>query len=440
MKPVVTKSLTHLCAAGVGILLVAGTTAVAVNRKGKEKPAAEAPAAAKPVRPERADRPLQIKKEMRQATPPRFTAKECQAAWDAIGKRNLTRQERLNYQRQVLLMWAEVDPEAALKAALASPWDEQGSQGQLLGAFHGYFSKQPVESWDLLKSGKLGLGSSLVMMQWAYSVAPEHPALVMGYFNEFPDARKTGLLQNIAMNVRNDPQKRDEFMEKVAELEESKQFNAWAKMLAESFAGMESTETLREKFLGADSPQKTTLYLHMLGYSLKDADMSAIRDEWAKMPPEMQGRAARAFALHSDPNGTKNTPGLFDMLVKTNEWDFMNTEKWRLGRYANTPERKEDLAKWALTLPETSGSQEIFHRAVEPFINLDINRAGDWIETLPKGWQRDRALAELSQRSLWAKKNTELSDWALSEISDPKLKADATKWRGDWARQTKQPQ
>ena len=77
---------------------------------------------------------------------------------------------------------------------------------------------------------------------------------------------------------------------------------------------------------------------------------------------------------------------------------------------------------------------------MEPFINLEINRAGDWIETLPKGWQRDRALAELSQRSLWAKKNTELSDWALSEISDPKLKADATKWRGDWARQTKQPQ
>ncbi|HVJ46267.1 MAG TPA: hypothetical protein VM511_07775, partial [Luteolibacter sp.] len=156
MKPVVTKSLTHLCAAGVGILLVAGTAAIAVDRKGKEKTAAEAPAAAKPVRPDRADRPLQIKKEMRQATPPRFTAKECQAAWDAIGKRNLTRQERLNYQRQELLMWAEVDPEAALKAALASPWDEQGSQGQLLGAFHGYFSKQPVESWDLLKSGKLG--------------------------------------------------------------------------------------------------------------------------------------------------------------------------------------------------------------------------------------------------------------------------------------------
>jgi len=442
MKPVVRKSLTHLCAAGVGILMVAATTTIVVDRgkAGNDGQSAENGEAGKQIRPEREDRPLQVKKELRQAVPPRFTAKECKAAWDAIGKRNLTKDERLNFQQQVLAMWAEVDPEAALKAALASPWDGQRSQEQLLSAFHGYFSKQPVESWDLIKSGKLGLGATMAMVQWAHSVAREHPSLVMGYFKEFPDTQKTGLLQNIAMYVRNDPEKREEFLSKLAEQAESKQFNAWAKMLAERFAGLESTETLREKFLGADSPQKTTLYLHMFGYSLKDADMSVIRDEWAKMPEEMKGRAARAFTLHSDPDGTKNTPGLFDMLVKANDWEFMSGEKWRLGRYATTPERKEELAKWGFDLPRVKGSAEILLRAVEPFIKADLDKAGDWIDTLPNGWHKDHVLAELSQQAIWTKGHTGLSDWALAGIGDPKLKADATKWRGDWARQTKKKQ
>lgn len=440
MKPGVVKSLTHVFAAAVGVALVAGFSGVSGDRNesgGKNAAATGGSSASSP--PDRADRPENTRNPLEKihgVQVKRFTARECQAAWEAIGKRNLTKDERCTLQQQVLMRWAEVDPEAALKAALESPWDSQGTQQVLLGSFHQYFSNNPVEAWDLIRSGRLGVGADLVKVSWAYAAGRENPGLVLSYIGEMPPSQITGVMQSLATYVRNDPEKREAFINRLCEFPEDQRFTDWIKRLAPMLSAGETSSSLRDKLAAAETPQRKTLYLHQFGQSLKDADMATIRSEWSQLPQDAKERAARAITLHTDPQGAKNTPGLFTMLAEVSQWDFMNTEKWRLGRYAQTPEKKEELAKWALTLPEHSGSQEIFHRAVEPYIRADMDKAGDWIETLPKGWQRDRALAELSQQAIYRKGHTELSDWALGQISDPKLKADATKWRGDWAKKT----
>lgn len=430
------KIVTHVAAVGIGVLIAAAGGSVIVQRQGEEKKGISGGGAGtvEEARPERKGRPDVTKAMPRGPQKPRLSSREYRAAWEAIGRRNLTKQERLQLQNTVLRQWMEVDPEAAMKAFLALPWDEMAIP---MFAFQGYFAKNPIEAWDLLNSGRLGLGASMLKGQWAQSVVREHPELVLSQLREFRQDQQKDLLMTIAGLMSKDPARREEFIDKLCAFPEDKQTLDWIKSLAPMLGTGETPAALREKLAAADSPQRTTLYLHQFGLALKDTDMEAIRAEWSQLPAELKERAVRAITLHTDPDGTKNTPGLFTMLVEAKQWDFLNTERWRLGRYAQTPEKKEELAKWALTLPEDPGTQEIFHRAVDPFIRADLDKGGAWVETLPKGWQRDRALAELSQQALYRKGSTELSDWALNEIADPKLKADATKWRGDWAKKQK---
>lgn len=77
----------------------------------------------------------------------------------------------------------------------------------------------------------------------------------------------------------------------------------------------------------------------------------------------------------------------------------------------------------------------MFHRGVESYIRNTPEQAWQWVQELPAGYWRDRALAEYSQQSLHHHKNPEWSRTAIDQIADPSYRQTVEGWRSDWESQ-----
>lgn len=95
------------------------------------------------------------------------------------------------------------------------------------------------------------------------------------------------------------------------------------------------------------------------------------------------------------------------------------------------------ISEWGLGLPERPETVDIYRRAITGYINQNPIEARDWIMSMQLGdWRRERALMEYSQNSLWYKNNPDASQWAIDQITDPKVKGTAISWREEWKQRT----
>jgi len=445
MKPSLKNILTHTGGLLLGLGLMAALGGMASGTRSSE---ADKPAAAdmgRAGRNEDSDRPQRQqanvgKERHSNGQLKRYRSDEYKAAWDAIGFRNVTVRERVELQQQLLAQWALVDMEGAMMAALSGPWDGQYREGgidALMSTFAGAFKLNPLEAWDLIQSGKLGPGSALFREQWAKTAGEHEPLLAVSVLGSFSRKDQSQVLIYALGGASANKELRAQILAKLGELPpDTKDLSG---LIAEAFKISPSDgdpASYREAIANASSDEAKTMALHEYLSSLRDLDATALRNEWSQLPPDLQARAATG--LFNSPTGVKNAPEVLDLIMQTGQWDRLKdpTAQNNLRTYAKTLDGV-DLASWGMKLPERPETIEIFRRAVDPYISRNISDARDWIESLPQGWHRDRALGQFSQHALYGSKDPALSQWALDNISDPKIQAEATKWRGDWAKQTK---
>ncbi len=438
MKRPWVKVSTHAGVFGLIIALgiSAGRMAEGMNR---EKNGPEGSGAV-PDRPGRPGRPVSKKDKLRAERDDgkaRFGSRDFKSAWDAIGFRDVSIRERAELQEEVLRKWAEVDLESAVKALLAGNWDpEAGYAGvdNLMASFDDVFRERPLEAWDLINSGKLGLGSILVKDRWAKSVAAEHPMLVMSHFNDLPNRTKGDALKAVTAAVVKNPELREEFLGKVCEQPQTEELSSWMSETIRKLGPSGTPAEMAEKLSSAKTDQERTRYVHEFGLSLKNSDFQSMLTEWEKLPPDIQGRASKSMLLHAEP--TADIPSLVGMMMKIGEWSMVSEQVMKVSEYGYKNGKAAELAQWTSTLPDVPQAKRVFVQAVEPYIVNNPTAAKSWIEGLQAGdWRRDRALAEYSRHSLWRMNSREQSTWAIESISDPKMKREVISIRAAWARE-----
>lgn len=438
MKLPWSKVATH--AAVFGLMILLGISAHRISDGSGEASGKADGAGSIPERPDRPGRRISQKESARGSRDDgkeKFNSRDFKAAWDAIAFRDVTMSERVQLQEEVLRQWAEVDMEAALKAALAGNWDsEAGFAGvdNLLTSFEKVFQERPLEAWDLIRSGKLGLGATLVKDRWAKSVAAEHPMLVMSQFDDLPKRTRGEALKAITAAVVKNPELREEFLNKVCEQPQTEQLSTWMSETIRKLGASGTPVEMAEKLSSAKTDQEKTRYVHELGISLKSADFQTMLAAWEKLPPEIQGRASKAILFHADPSA--DIPSLVGMMMRIGEWSMVNEQVMKISEHGYKTGKAAELAQWTATLPNDRKASQVFVQAVEPYIVNNPVAARSWIEGLPAGdWRRDRALAEFSRHSLWRMNSREQSDWAIESISDPAMKQNVINIRAAWARE-----
>lgn len=366
---------------------------------------------------------------------PQFRSSEYQKAWDAIADQSLPAQQRYIAQMEILRQWAEVDLEGALIAAFDTSWDGTNGMGiqGLLQAFDKAFAKRPTESWDIITSGRFGLGAALAKARWARTVVKENPLLVANHLKQIPYQTRVSIFPQVLSAIKEDPSKIGAFYDKLTELPQDRAYRDMILQTVKELGARGSLDEIRGKFLESTSDAQRTILVHEYGKSLADSPLPAIQGELSKLPEADRGRMLRSVIMHAETGG-EQTPQLLGMILEAGEYkEVLYRVHDHIRAYASTPEKQASLAAWAVTLPQSADAPAVINRSVSAYINSDPQAARSWLESVPSSqWGRNTALAEYSQQMLMNHNNPEDSAWALSQITDPKIQQEATNWRAGW--------
>lgn len=432
---IVLLAISHLAVAAIG-LLVALRPSASGNESAKggssARPGAGAPGAAVGASGAKSIRPVGT-----------WRGSEFRRAWKAVRTARLTTPERIATQKQLLTEWAKRDLAGALDAALEEAWDDELGDGYgrvwpLGEAFRAAFAEAPEQAWDLIESGRYGVGSGMLRHLWLEAAGERHPLLV---------ASKLG---GISWHFRGEALMacRQGFYSLPDETKRAELLNA----LAQHPDGVVSVEQLAG-FIGPG------LAVEDLNVPLDEADAAGFRilqakarswggrmslshpDEFAAAldaVPEDLRRHAAAGAVDDLPFGDAGrTLPMLDLAAETGAWEAISDPDTiqRLQYLARQTDARS-IAEWVTRLPPEPSLYQVIHRGVEPYFQRDMQGAREWIATIDEPMWRDRAYGEYSQQALNRRKDPAASRWALDRIQDPAFRATAEGWRRDWEKRT----
>lgn len=390
--------------------------------------------------------------ETRSSRPDRETSKigtlqsdDYRRAWAALASKEHTLLERRGLQIQLLERWAEVDLEGALQAAMAEAWDNDYNPGfsvlgtaghPLIGAFAKAFADRPLDAWELINSGKFGVGAHILREQWVTRVAAKDGVLLISMLAEVPPSMREFAINRAVEEAKTRPEVLQAILAKLLALPPGDESEKWLKLAAANLPDGGDPVALREQWLNSQGGSSRTLALMSWGASLRRADEATLLKEWENIPEDQRGEAAKAMLSPMDYESKALTTAI-DLAMQAGEWDYLAAKAPEQLRWHAHHADPVTLADWAMDLPERPETVELFHRAVDRYIGEDLPRAKGWLEEMEPGdWHRERGLAEYSQQALRRHQDPEASRWALDRITDPALKQAAEGWRQDWERET----
>lgn len=364
---------------------------------------------------------------------------EYRAAWDSLAARRLTQSERIELQRELFQLWAEVDLEAAITAALAEPWDEHssGPAGLMTGQV---MVDRCEEVWRLIENRHFGpLASHLVAEAWIASLAEKDPSSLYPYLAEMRDVTLHTAATNLFDRVRNKQQAIDTLRRTANARQWSDAELAGITKASTSMTFFFTTEEL-QAMLASESPAEARITSSLLAvkvlYELHRQQPVDIPAAIASVPETLRPGFATDILQKSDGSPTAVMAAV-EVLVENEDWQALQLANGG-AKVASITRATEpgELAAWVSGLPARPETKEMFHRGVAPLIQADREAALEWIAGLEEPEWRDRGFAEYSQQSLNHFRDPAASRAALDRIADPDFRREAESWRASWERRT----
>ncbi len=365
-------------------------------------------------------------------------ANEYMEVWKAVPELRLKKRSRGKLQREILLAWAEVDFKGAVAAAMGEAWDDGqgassgGIEHHLGMAFGNAMRERPYEIWAMIEGEEFGLFESALMRTvWTNSVGGKDPKILLAAMGKLD---RVNLEKALGKQFQGEVEKED--LQKIwASLKGQKNAAVKAPMLGALTAKMFSEEEILELtqeggFVGEHAAVA-------LAEKLKETPASMEKLKMAESLPEAS-RGAFVLELMKQATGNPEvSKAAVDSLLEDEQWGLIRTEAAEEAvRVFGAKMEPEELAAWAVELPQREETKQLFHRGVERYIQKDRDAAWEWIGDFDEGMWRDRAYAEFSQQSLNHFDDAARSEEALNMITDPKLKKLAWSWRRGWENKT----
>lgn len=388
----------------------------------------------------KADRPLR-----------EWRTHEYAKAWGAVLQAKLTTNERVNAQRKLLEKWGLVDLQAAIRAALDESWAADGqwyagtsvneATGPLLDALSEALSENPQASWDAIQGGDFGVAVGLLRRAWIDAVGVKDPLYLANKLREFSWRDREHAIQICGMAIWNQSNKlrSDQFLKILMSFPPE---DVSAEQLFK-YGSMPVTRSgddarFKAKLLATDLTDTRAVRLNAMYYgrSLNSKSAEEIASAIQVIPAPARDEVLFTALRHGKPDLLRIT-AIADLLVGNEAWDKLGSPE--VGAKLQSVSNSEDIAKiaaWAATLPVRKETEGLFDRGAERYLRDNPDTARDWIPQISQESWRDRAYARYSETALGNHNDPASSQWALDSISDPEVKAKATKWRQDWLKQT----
>lgn len=422
MKRIILLTLSHLVLLGAGYGL---------HRVMKE-PTREAIAARKPAPPVAEAKPsplAPLPADMKPGDSP-WSAADFRKAWRALGTLEIPPAELEILRKELLKEWAAKD----LRSALIAVTDEKTLIEGVPQEFASIrLADQSEELLGWIMAGDFGLDGREVLRLWGAWGMLKNPELPLQLIGRVPPALQQAFLQEV-FGTPAGPGR----IEMIAKLpDERLKALAWQSLLegamenARQKIGPDRTHELlamdgipkeaREKALGkyVDFLMGTAA----VGESANNFRRLSAEDQQLIGPRLLQEAERRSF-------NAETLSSTLSLLVESGQWDLISSK----GPAAVDKVFDYDgadikaMARWAQQLPARDEAKETYRHAVAASFRADLDGSRAWALSLPEGWHRDQALAQLA-KTADGRKNAAVRDEVLAEITDPATREELEQWR-----------
>ncbi len=365
----------------------------------------------------------------RQGNAAKTPSAEYAKAWERMWR------DRSGIANSLLAEWAELDPAAALAAALAADTAslDRDPYGTYLDVFDDFISRRPMEFFALLKSERFGLATGLARRQWIAQVAMEQPGLLPTVFDELGSKDRLMALDLCFASPEFAGEQKAALIKTLAALPDNPRnrtlWDAVGKQLAS-----QPTPDLLEQYAAAGDPGSRRI----VGAALEQqvvaitASRDAIRQQLDNLPADLRSQVME----HILANPRNNAPALtlaLDQVVNGDNWAARQQELCvrlhnAVGRCADPVE----IAEWAGTLPEREDCEDLYRVGIRMYLVREPEQAWQWIGEMPSGWKRDNALAEYINGTLHNRNDETAAQRALDLIESEHFRTAATQMLEKW--------
>lgn len=365
-------------------------------------------------------------------------SKHYREAWVTLLRKDIPFKERESLQKKLLAEWVEVDPQAAIQAAL----DELGMTGVypqngLMSAFSEKIREQPLLFWPLIKEKRFGMATVFFKNQWMSDVGKSDPDLLFSFFSEFSPVEQSRAMTSALEGLKENPARIESLTTHLASQPDTPENRKLWESLGRHLAEHGKLEDLAKSFVGAKTPGEQEIYLaSMVRYaSWKNTKHGELGEQLDAMPPEAAKKAELAIVRE-----TFYADAIADIatrMIEREDWEALQKEI-PIRLHESVPSRDmETFLGWAAELPERSETEDLYRCTVRNHINSDPAKARDWIEAMPAGWKRDNALVEYVNSSLHNRKDSDAAAWAMERIESEHFLSTAEEMKNGWDRAAK---
>lgn len=383
----------------------------------------ESPVAAKPVERQ----PGSVTTVMGEAP---WTGGECRKAWHALKGSGIPPAEIAALRQRILREWAMRDLRQALIA-----WSDLETlrSSDISNSLQRAFDGHEEEMLEWINSGDFGLDGSELLFALSDRMTHQNPSLLMNLMPKIPKEFQEQVLQTLFGSYSHPGPDEAAMNERIAGIaglpDERLQSLAWQAALKGMANRGEDRfhEILARDNLPADV-RPAALVSFAEGLARGQEPVKAM-EQFRKLSPEDQIAIGPALLdqakIHSFARSSAVTNAL-TMLAESGQGKLLEAKGAEAIEhfFKSSNPNPEAVSRWALQLPASAETAATFRAAISPRFRQDLLQGAEWTRSLPAGWHREQALAQLAMSA----GATATRDAAIREITDPEIQAELREW------------
>lgn len=362
-----------------------------------------------------------------------WSAADLRKAWRALGTLKIPPGEMEILRKELFKEWAAKD----LRSALMALTDEKtltGGELQELDPMR--MIEQSDDLFDWIMAGDFGLDGRDMLRLWGAWGMVRNPERGIELMDRVPPALQETFFQQVFGGVGGSSIETRVGM--IAKLSDERQRTlAWRSLLegamenARQRMGPDRTHELlamegipkeaRERALG--KYVETLMGTAAVGESASNFRRLSAEDQRSIGPRLLDEAERRSFSAET-------LTSTLSLLMESGQWDLVSDRGPAAVKKVFEYDGADTaaMAQWAQELPPRDEAKETYRLAVSGRFGGDLNGSQDWVLSLPEGWHRDQALAQLA-KTADGRKNAGARDQAIGAITDPAIQEEMGQWR-----------
>ena len=358
-----------------------------------------------------------------------WNGRECRRAWYALKGSKIPPAEIASLRKLIIREWAARDLHSALVA-----WSDAESLNstEVSNAIQRFFDGHEEEMLNWINAGDFGLDGSELLLALTGRINDRNPALMLKLMTKVPEEFQGRVMAELFGSPGPDQAAMDERIAGIADLpDERLRSLAWQAALKVMVNGNGFHGLLDRPEVPADARRAA---LDSFAEDLANAPLPAkALENFRKLSPQDQAAIGPAILTQAEklsfarPSAVTNA---ITMLADSGQWELLAAkgpeaiEKF----FKSAKPNPEAVSRWALQLPGRSETVGTFRSTVAARFLGDLGGSVEWVRSLPEGWHREQALAQLVMTANAQPKNAATRDAALGEITDPAILAELREW------------